>query len=162
MENRDYLRAAIASVLDAMRRGDEDETRDRVTSLIESGELTARAAVWELATADASILRSSADEAEKGIQVALELCDPNGSAVEIDETEPSLRAAVRMLLALVNGCPGDALAQQDLVTEQEPAEMALVFLHLAGWMLALLGLLDSVEHADAVVPGWLRHLSVGD
>jgi hypothetical protein len=82
--------------------------------------------------------------------------------VEIDETEPSLRAAVRMLLALVNGCPGDALAQQYLVTEQEPAEMALVFLHLAGWMLALLGLLDSVEHADAVVPGWLRHLSVGD
>lgn len=167
MPDRDSLRAAVADVLDAMRRGDDEQTKEQVTALMEMGEPTARAAVWELAKANSVVMRATADPAWDGRPVAVELCDPDGSPIDIDRCPPALRASVRILLAMVHHEDQDARAQLDIVSGQGIGELALVFLHLAAWTLALVELLEEAEdvreagqaQAHTLLPDWLRHLS---
>lgn len=159
MRDQDDLRALIADVLDAMRRGDEELTRDRLNRLAEAGLPQLRAANWELASANAGMLRALADPLHEDVPVTLELCGADGDAIDIDESDPALRAALRTLLALANHHPADAQLQLDIVAAQEVDEMALTFLHTAGWTLRLLDLLVPVQRTGGAVPGWLRHLS---
>jgi hypothetical protein len=167
MENQDVLRSAIADVLDAMWRGDEDGTQEQLVPLLEADGIETdgavmRAAVWELATANADMLRASADPFGADVPVVLELCDADGVDVEVDESEPALRAAVRTLLAMVNGHEQDARMQLDIVAEHAPGDMALVFVHTAGWTLALLDLLGPAGQIDTIVPEWLRRFVAQD
>src|SRR5579875_356429 len=108
------LHTTIARALDAIRRGEESEALDHLMPLIESGHGIA-AAVWELASANAGMLRRPGSPVDGELPVGVRLCGPDGEDVGIDDVEPALRAAARILLAFVNGHDEDARLHLDIV-----------------------------------------------
>jgi hypothetical protein len=159
MVDREALHHDISNVLVAIRRRDEDEVIGVLMRLADSADGVLPEATWELAAANADMLRGVQNSDEEPFGLAL-YGEP-GETVEIDEVEPALRATVRMLLAMVNGNERDARLQLEIVAAEAPSEMTQVFLHEAGWTLALLeGVRDlrGTEEEEVPIPQWLRHL----
>lgn len=162
------LRPAVSRVLQALRRGDEEIAVGRLVSLVEEDELALGGAVWELASANAAMLDGGVtgpiddgvvgliepDGDGPGVPYETRLLDEDGEPIDIDSTEPALRAAVRILLAGVYGRLGDARLQVELVDRAgEPDDLTRVFLYTAGWTLEMI---DAREVAGEPVPAWLR------
>lgn len=150
------LHTAIARALDAIRRGEEGDALDFLMPLVES-EHGLAPAVWELAATNAGLLRHTSGTVGDDIAVAVRLYGPDGEDIGIDDVEPPLRAAARILLAFVNEHEDDARLLLEIVSATDsPDDMLLVFLHTAGWTLALL---DAEGDAGSHLPSWLRRLS---
>jgi hypothetical protein len=154
------LHTIIAKALDAIRRGEEGEALDHLMPLVDPGDEPGddlAAAVWELASVNADMLRDPDGLAGDEVPVAVRLRGPDGEDVGIDDVEPALRAAARILLAFVNEHEEDARLQLEIVAATEsPDDMLLVFLHTAGWTLALF---DAGEDTGVRLPGWLRRVA---
>lgn len=154
MDDQQVRSAMIAGALEAARLGDEESTLRAVGLLVELSPDALRAAVWELAEDSGGLLCRLTRDLGDNAFVDLELLRGDGAAVAIDQLEPALRAAVRMLLSLANGRREDALEQVDLVAAAEdPAELAVVFVHLLMWTVQLQDVLATADAPQKIQTG---------
>jgi hypothetical protein len=134
MKDQQEFEDAIGCALAAIRVGDSDGTMDALADLAALGEPALRAAALKLATAGAGLIRRLFPDPAVDPLVELRLTDVEGSEVEIDELEPTLRSAIRMVLSLVNGSDEDAMDQLDLVCATgAEVELASVVVQLLMW-----------------------------
>ena len=157
MNDRDYMRAAIAGAIGALRKGDEQQALVLFGRLAGAAGLPVRQGVLELADANVTMLRTlTGHEPDDDLVFTVDSDAEDGT---IDDTEPAQRATARILLALANGYPEDAEIQLDIVAEApNPNATGQVFAYMMGWTLELL---DLCESADYPVPGWLRPVLAG-
>jgi hypothetical protein len=107
---------------------------DALADLAALGEPALRAAALKLATAGAGLIRRLFPDPAIDPLVELRLTDVNGTEVGIDELEPTLRSAIRMVLSLVNGSEQDAMEQLALVCDTgQHVELASVVVQLLMW-----------------------------
>jgi predicted TPR repeat methyltransferase len=134
MNDQQEFEDAIGCALAAIRVGDSDGTMDALADLAALGETALRAAAIKLATAGAGLIRRLFPDPAVDPLVELRLTDIEGSEVDIDELEPTLRSAIRMVLSLVNGSDQDAMDQLDLVCGTGgQVELASVVVQLLMW-----------------------------
>lgn len=134
MNDQQEFEDAIGCALAAIRVGDSDGTMDALADLAALGEPALRAAAIKLATAGAGLIRRLFPDPAIDPLVELRLTDIEGSEVDIDELEPTLRSAIRMVLSLVNGSDQDAMDQLDLVCGNgAQVELASVVVQLLMW-----------------------------
>ncbi|HEV3356242.1 MAG TPA: hypothetical protein VG247_05565 [Pseudonocardiaceae bacterium] len=134
MKDQQEFEDAIGCALAAIRVGDSDGTMDALADLAALGEPALRAAAIKLATAGAGLIRRLFPDPAVNPLVELRLTDIEGSEVDIDELEPTLRSAIRMVLSLVNGSDEDAMDQLDLVCGKgAQVELASVVVQLLMW-----------------------------
>ena len=134
MNDQQEFEDAIGCALAAIRVGDSDGTMDALADLAALGESALRAAAIKLATAGAGLIRRLFPDPAVDPLVELRLTDIEGSEVDIDELEPTLRSAIRMVLSLVNGSDQDAMDQLDLVCGNgAQVELASVVVQLLMW-----------------------------
>jgi len=134
MKDQQEFEDAIGCALAAIRVGDSDGTMDALADLAALGEPALRAASIKLATAGAGLIRRLFPDPAVNPLVELRLTDIEGSEVDIDELEPTLRSAIRMVLSLVNGSDEDAMDQLDLVCGKgAQVELASVVVQLLMW-----------------------------
>lgn len=157
MNDRDYMRAAIAGAIGALRKGDEQHALVLFGRLAGAAGLPVRAGVLELADANVAMLRTlTGHQPDDDLVFTVDDDSADGS---IDDADPAQRATARILLALANGYPGDADVQLDIVAEApDPNATGQVFAYMMGWTLELL---DLCERAGHPVPGWLRPVLAG-
>lgn len=138
MDDQRERGAAIGGALAAARLGDEDGTLREVGRIATLGDSAMRDSVWDLAEDSGDLLGLLMNDLGDNALVDLELLHRDGSPLSVDQLDPALRAAVRMLLSLANGRHEDAREQLDLVAaERDPAELAIVFVHLLMWTVQL-------------------------
>ena len=134
MKEQQEFEDAIGCAMAAIRVGDSDGTMDALGDLAALGEPALRAAAVKLATAGAGLIRRLFPDPRTDPLVELRLTDIDGSEVGIDELEPTLRTAIRMVLSLVNGSEADATDQLELVTgDGQTVELASVVVQLLMW-----------------------------
>jgi hypothetical protein len=154
VSDRQDLRAAIGRALDAARDGDEDRTLRQLGQLVGMSDDPLRSATLELARANADMLLALTGDTDGGLVLGLELVSDDGATVPIDDLEPSLRAAIRIVLSLANGRPADAATQIDLVVASGgPTELGLVVVHTLMWTLQLH---DACASIGTSAPRWLQ------
>lgn len=158
MNDRDFMRTAIAGAIGALRKGDERAALVLFGKLAGAAGLPVRQGVLELADANVSMLRTlTGHQPDDDLVFTVAGDDPDGGS--IDDADPSQRATARILLALANGYPTDADMQLDIVAEApDPSATGRVFAHMMGWTLELL---DLCERAEYPVPGWLEPVVTG-
>lgn len=151
------VRDAIDEVLAAALAGEEDVALDRLARLADLSEHSIRFAAWELAMANVDMLRALTDlsgPSEEEPAIRFELRDPDGRPVSIDELDPPLRSAMRIVLALTDGHEDDAREQLAMVHRiGAPADRAAVLAQMLAWALELL---NACQLADQQPPYWLR------
>jgi hypothetical protein len=134
MNDQQEFEDAIGCALAAIRVGDSDGTMDALADLAALGEPALRAAALKLATAGAGLIRRLFPDPAIDPLVELRLTDVDGTEVGIDELEPTLRSAIRMVLSLVNGSEQDAMEQLALVCATgQHVELASVVVQLLMW-----------------------------
>ncbi len=134
MNDQQEFEEAIGCALAALRVGDSDGTMDALADLAALGEPALRAAALKLARAGACLIRRLFPDPTLDPLVELRLTDVEGDEVAIDELEPTLRSAIRMVLSLVNGSDQDAMDQLDLVCASgAQVELASVVVQLLMW-----------------------------
>jgi hypothetical protein len=134
MNDQQEFEDAIGCALAAIRVGDSDRTMDALADLASLGETALRAAALKLATAGAGLIRRLFPDPRTDPLVELRLADIDGSDIAIDELEPALRSAIRMVLSLVNGSEADAIDQLALVSgDDQRVELASVVVQLLMW-----------------------------
>jgi hypothetical protein len=134
MNDQQEFEDAIGCALAAIRVGDSDGTMDALADLAALGEPALRAAALKLATAGAGLIRRLFPDPAIDPLVELRLTDVDGGEVGIDELEPTLRTAIRMVLSLVNGSEQDAMEQLALVCDTgQHVELASVVVQLLMW-----------------------------
>jgi hypothetical protein len=152
------LRTVLGGALDAARRGDDDQTLFQFATLVSLSDDSLRTAVIELASANAEMLRGLAGLPDAGSVLGVDLFHGDGTEVEIDNVEPSLRVAIRILLAVGHGHPADVGRQLDVVDDaHDPAEMGLVLVHTLMWSVQLM---DACDGAGQPIPTWIEHTAV--
>jgi hypothetical protein len=153
MRDRERLRAAIATALTAVRRGDEDDAVMMFDRLAGSSWLTLRDTVLELAGANFEMLLEMTG-ADADDDVVIALADEDGDMRSVDDLEPAQRTATRVLLALAAGRPDDAAIQLDIAADApDPDVPGEVLAHTVSWTLEMV---DTCDTAGRPVPGWLR------
>jgi hypothetical protein len=146
---------SIVGATDAIRRGDPDGTMHALADLASLGEDALRAAAMRLARTGAGLIgtlfpdqRGSTTASSSPLYgtpiVELRLTDVDGSGVQIDDLEPTLRSAIRMVLCIVNGSEDGAREQLDLVcaTSDDPDHrvgLASVVIQLLMWTAQMQG-----------------------
>ena len=134
MNEQQEFEDAIGCALAAIRVGDSDGTMDALGELAALGESALRAAALKLATAGAGLIRRLFPDPHVDPLVELRLTDIEGSEVDIDKLEPTLRSAIRMVLSLVNGSTEDAIDQLDLACATgDRVGLASVVVQLLMW-----------------------------
>jgi hypothetical protein len=135
MKDQQEFEDAIGCALAAIRVGDSDGTMDALADLAALGESALRAAAVKLATAGAGLIRRLFPDPRTDPLVELRLTDVDGTEVGIDELEPTLRTAIRMVLSLVNGSEQDAIDQLELVSDGgvHVEQLASVVVQLLMW-----------------------------
>jgi hypothetical protein len=134
MNDQQEFEDAIGCALAAIRVGDSDGTMDALVDLAALGEPALRAAALKLATAGAGLIRRIFPDPGTDPLVELRLTDIEGSEVDIDQLEPTLRTAIRMVLSLVNGSEADAKDQLELISDDgQGVELASVVVQLLMW-----------------------------
>lgn len=152
------LRTVLGGALDAARRGDDEQTLYQFGTLVSLSDDALRDAVVELAMANAEMLLTLAGLPDVGSVLGVDLFRGDGAEVEIDTVEPSLRVAIRILLAVGHGHPEDVRTQLDVVDDmQDPAEMGLVLVHTLMWSVQLM---DACDGAGRPIPSWIERTAV--
>jgi hypothetical protein len=120
------------------------------------GDAAMRTAVLDLGTSTAALIhtliaRTGGPEPDHPTMMGLELLGVDGGEVAIDELEPALRAAIRILLSLIAGQRRDAIMQLDLVGgSAEPMETGAVLVHMLMWTVQLTDLADELNIARPI------------
>ncbi|MBO0839835.1 MAG: hypothetical protein J2O49_03310 [Sciscionella sp.] len=152
------LRDTMVGALHAIEGNDEQRVLERFGELASLPNGALRTAVSELAMANEQMLGQLCGARDDTL-TCLELLDDDGDDVDIDTLEPALRAAVRMLLALRNGRPDDAMTQLDVVQAAgDPAELGVVLFYLLMWSEQFITLCQAVGKPT---PDWLRPDATG-
>jgi hypothetical protein len=113
----------------------------------------ARLIVGQLVAAAAQMMLLRVGTPPTDVTYAVDLRDDDEFMVPIDELTPPLRAAVRALLAELNGQPEDAAFQLDLALCQQTVSTTLdVVVHTLLWTI---GLLEWCATEGRPAPEWL-------
>jgi hypothetical protein len=144
MRDQQDFEDAIGCAMDAIRLNDPDATMHALADLADLGEDALRAAARKLAAAGACLISTLFPDEDPDPLVELRLTDIDGSTVQIDDLEPSLRSAIRMVLCLVNGNEDGATEQLDLVHAASgdadyPVGLASVVIQLLMWTAQMRG-----------------------
>ncbi|HEX3778367.1 MAG TPA: hypothetical protein VHX38_01785 [Pseudonocardiaceae bacterium] len=154
MTDQQEFEDTMGAALDAVQLNDPDRTMHALADLTALGEPALRAAALRLAADGADLIRrllpdqghdstdspDSTDPTDSTrSMVELRLTDVDGSTVTIDDLEPTLRSAIRMVLSLVNGGEASVMEQLDLVcgvtddSDEGQLALASVVIQLLMW-----------------------------
>ncbi|WP_253766619.1 hypothetical protein [Goodfellowiella coeruleoviolacea] len=154
------MRGTTRHLIDLARHGDTDGAALALAELVngpEAGKFVLRTVLAELTSASARMLSAGAGGDPEETAFRVEIRGDADNVVPIDELDPPLRAAVRALLAQLNGSPEDAEYQLDLTfREKDPVAAMTVLVHALLWTADLY---DSCEQAGVPTPEWLHDAS---
>jgi hypothetical protein len=156
MRSEPEVRATVARLVNLARDGEVDAVvcslsllsyadpaqRDRLRQILAT-----------LIEATASMLLRYAEPSPDNDMFAVDLCRPDGSAVQIDDLDPPVRATIRALLAAVNEHPEDTADQIALAVAgglQATAEVVVLALR---WTV---NAVESCAESGVPLPDWLR------
>nr|CEL20493.1 hypothetical protein [Kibdelosporangium sp. MJ126-NF4] len=143
-----------------MRSGD-DETlvleMARLTADRANGGNDSRRIVSELISALATMMLTASGTSEEDNVYGLELMDDDDAQMDIDQTSPPVRAAVRALLAQLNRHTDEASFQVELALREDGFKPTVeVLAHVLLWTIGMIDWCD--EHA-VPRPPWLGDLA---
>jgi hypothetical protein len=142
------------------RAGDLDSVTSVVRVLVAPNEQRRerlRHVLRELLGAAATMMLRQTQELGAEAAIVLDLRRIDGTAVDIDELRPEVRAMVRALLAEVNEHREDTSVQLDLALAGEPDALADGVTLVLMWTVS--AMLWCKEH-DEPAPGWLAAAAV--
>lgn len=155
-------RQQARQLVGVMQRNDDESmvlemarlTADRAAGGRESHQI-----VSELICALAGMMLTAAGPADQDEDrtYGLELTGDDDNELDIDQTSPPIRAAVRALLAELNGHTDEALFQVDLALRDTSFKATLeVFAHVVLWTI---GMLEWCDANGVHRPQWLGDLA---
>ncbi|ALG09028.1 hypothetical protein [Kibdelosporangium phytohabitans] len=153
-------RSRIRHLVGVMRAGDDESL------VLEMARLTADRAddgreshviVSELISALATMMLTASGTSEEDNVYGLELTGDDDSLLDIDETSPPVRAAVRALLAQLNTHTDEARFQVELALQDTGLKATIeVLAHVLLWTI---GMIDWCDEHDVPRPRWLGDLA---
>ena len=155
------VRLLVRTAVDRMQASDPDGALDALTTLYRGTEdgHSPREAADVLADASADMLKSLCVQVSDGAPIKMQLGDPEGNEIPIDEIDPPLRASFRAVMALVNSDEQAADIQLDLVfARHDPEDDTVALMHLLLWTTDLL---TACQEGGARAPDWLVDSSAG-
>ncbi|CAM3292606.1 hypothetical protein KIPE111705_00115 [Kibdelosporangium persicum] len=144
-----------------MRAGDDESLvleMARLTADRANGGRESHLIVGELIVALAQMMLTAAGPAEDGDRAyGLELTGDDDNQLDIDQTSPPIRAAVRALLAQLNDHADEAQFQVDLALCEDNFKVTIeVMAHVLLWTI---GMIDWCDEHGVARPLWLGDLA---
>ncbi|RSM90459.1 hypothetical protein DMH04_03045 [Kibdelosporangium aridum] len=155
-------RLQARQLIGTMRGGDDESlvlemarlSADRATGGRESHLI-----VCELISALAEMMLTASGPSESAEErvYGLELTGDDDRQLDIDQTSPPIRAAVRALLAQLNDHTEDTLFQVDLALREPEFKVTIeVFVHVLLWTI---GMIEWCDQHGVARPQWLGDLA---
>src|SRR5882757_4724329 len=159
-EHRDgTVRLLVRTAVDRMQASDPDGALEALTAVYRAADRGPREAADVLADASADMLKSLCVQVGHDAPIKMQLGDPEGNEIPIDEIDPPLRASFRAVMALVNSDEQAADIQLNLVfARHDPEEDTVALMHLLLWTTDLL---TACQEGGARAPDWLVDSSAG-
>lgn len=157
---RAILLDAAATALAAAAAGDDSAAVEQLIDFVVAapdGRTEARELVLLLFSECSTMV--SALGASESTGVKMQVFDSAGQELSIDDADPAVRTAVRILLAEVHGDTDAAREQVEIALgSAEPSELATIVLQAVRWTIRLSGECTS---RDIPTPEWIR-AALGD
>lgn len=152
-------RLQARQLVGVMRRNDDESMvleMARLTADRANGGRESHLIACELISALAQMMLTAAGPSSGDRAYGLELTGDDDMQLDIDQTSPPIRAAVRALLAELNGHSDESLFQVDLAFQDPGFKATLeVFAHVVLWTI---GMLEWCDANGVSRPEWLGDL----
>ncbi|ONI89840.1 hypothetical protein ALI144C_03865 [Actinosynnema sp. ALI-1.44] len=153
-------RSRIRHLIGVMRVGDDESLvleMARLTADRANGGRESHVIVTELISALATMMLTASGSSEEDNTYGLELTGDDDTQLNIDETSPPVRAAVRALLAKLNTHADEARFQVELALRDTELKATIeVLAHVLLWTI---GMIDWCDDHDVPRPRWLGDLA---